>query len=120
LKNFNFVLAAVAATCLAGAAGAHPHIKTTTPAANAVVASPREISMSFNEPLVAAFSGLELTDKAGHAVSLSTAVLDDHDKGRLVAEVKAPLAPGTYTVKWHAVAADTHHVSGAYSFQVKP
>ena len=30
------------------------------------------------------------------------------------------LAPGKYTVAWHAVGDDTHKVDGKYSFEVKP
>ena len=29
------------------------------------------------------------------------------------------LAPGDYNVEWHAVSADTHRVTGSYSFSVK-
>ncbi len=105
----------------ASAAGAHPLPKATTPAPNAVLAtSPAEIRMTFSEGLVAAFSGLELKDQAGKAVDLGPSSVDSKNKKQLFAPVKAALGAGTYTVNWHAVAADTHHVSGHFSFQVKP
>ena len=47
-------------------------------------------------------------------------MVDPHDHKQLAAPIKTPLAPGTYTASWRAVGDDTHHVSGHYSFQVKP
>jgi len=101
-------------------ANAHPVPKTATPAPNAVLAtSPSEIRIGFSEALVIAFTGLEVDDASGKAVETGDAALDPADDKELVVPVKAKLAGGTYTVKWHAVGDDTHHVSGHYSFQVK-
>jgi methionine-rich copper-binding protein CopC len=100
---------------------AHPLPKAATPAPNAALtASPPEIRITFSEPLVAAFSGLDLTDAAGKPVALGPATVDPDDNKVLVATLKAQLASGVYTVSWRAVGADTHHVAGHYSFQVKP
>jgi methionine-rich copper-binding protein CopC len=30
------------------------------------------------------------------------------------------LAPGAYTVEWHALSADGHKTNGAFTFTVKP
>jgi methionine-rich copper-binding protein CopC len=112
-----FALAAVAA----GEAVAHPLPRAATPAPNAVLAaSPGEIRISFSESLVAAFSGLEVKDAAGKDVPTGPAAVNPKDDKELIAPVKASLAPGTYTVMWRAVGADTHHIAGHYSFQVKP
>ncbi len=46
--------------------------------------------------------------------------MDRKNRRQLFAPVTAALAEGTYVVNWHAVAADTHHVAGHFSFQVKP
>jgi methionine-rich copper-binding protein CopC len=70
--------------------------------------------------LVAAFSGLELKDGSGKTLPLGPAVVDPKDSKTLAALVTTKLAPGAYTVAWHAVGDDTHHISGHYSFQVKP
>ena len=37
----------------------------------------------------------------------------------LIVPVKGTLAPGAYTVKWHAVSVDTHHTQGTFEFTVK-
>ena len=34
--------------------------------------------------------------------------------------INGELKPGKYTVAWHAVGDDTHHVEGKYNFEVKP
>ena len=42
------------------------------------------------------------------------------DNKVLVVKVGKKLAPGAYTVKWHAVSVDTHHTQGDFDFTVKP
>jgi methionine-rich copper-binding protein CopC len=111
----------LAVAALASVASAHPLPRAATPAPNAVLAaSPPEIRITFSESLVAAFSGLGLADAAGKPVAIGPSAVDPHDSKSLAALVKAQLAPGVYTVSWHAVGDDTHHVSGHYTFQVKP
>jgi methionine-rich copper-binding protein CopC len=68
--------------------------------------------------LVAAFSGLDLKDSSGKDVALGSSSVDPKDKRQLVAPIAVRLGPGTYTVNWHAVGDDTHHVAGHYTFQV--
>jgi methionine-rich copper-binding protein CopC len=115
------VLALAAAMATASTSEAHPLPRAAIPAPNAVLtASPPEIKITFSEGLVPAFSGLALQDQAGHAAPLGPSTVDPSDKTTLRAAVTSALAPGTYTVTWHAVGDDTHHVGGHYSFQVKP
>lgn len=112
---------AAAAVFLASTATAHPLPRAAAPAPNAVLAaSPHEIRITFSEGLVPAFSGLELKDASGKTAALGPASVSPQDRTQLAAPVTAPLGPGAYTVNWHAVGDDTHHVSGHYSFQVKP
>ena len=119
MKTISLTLAAIVALAAASAAAAHPLPKKASPAPNAVLAaSPAEIRITYSEPLVAAFSGLELKGPDGKTVALGASSVDH--KTQLAAPVKASLAAGTYTVNWHAVSTDTHHVAGHYSFQVKP
>lgn len=101
-------------------AAAHPVPKTANPRPNAVLtASPSEVRIGFNEGLVSAFSGMEVDDATGKTVATGTAHVDPGDSKVMVLPVATKLLPGSYTVKWHAVGDDTHHVSGHYSFQVK-
>ncbi len=101
-------------------ASAHPQPRSATPKPNAVLtSSPGEIRIGFSESLVAAFSGLEIDDQSGKQMDTGDATVNPNDAKELIVPIKGKLAPGTYTVKWHAVGTDTHHVSGHYSFQVK-
>jgi methionine-rich copper-binding protein CopC len=114
-------IAVLALAAAASAATAHPRPQAESPAPDAVLsASPAEIRIAFNEGLVAAFSAIELKTAAGRPVPLGPATVDPKTKRQLAAPVTTRLAPGTYTVSWRAVGDDTHHVSGRYSFHVKP
>jgi methionine-rich copper-binding protein CopC len=105
---------------LAAVAQAHPMPKSAAPKPNAVLtASPTEIRIGFSEGLVAAFSGLEVDDGSGKAMETGPVALNPADSKELIVPLKAKLPTGIYTVKWHVVGDDTHHVSGHYSFQVK-
>lgn len=119
--SFKFALPLAAALSLAaGAALAHPHVVSSTPAANGEVAgSPKTIKVKFNEAPAAAFSGIAVKDAAGKDVKLGKVAVDPADKTQLVAPVTQTLAPGSYKVTWKAAGADTHKVDGTFSFTVK-
>ena len=120
-KLRTLVLAAVAASLTATVAHAHPQLKSAGPAPGSVVAaSPKAISMQFNEAVVANFSGVELTDQSGKKYETGAASLSPNDKKQLIVPVTGNLAPGKYTVNWHAVGDDTHRVEGKFNFELKP
>jgi methionine-rich copper-binding protein CopC len=109
------VLSASAAT-----AAAHPKLVKTDPPADAVTATaPKELRLSFNEELVAKFSGVELADKSGKKIETGPTAPDASDKKQLVVPLPTPLPDGVYKMSWHAVADDTQRVQGTYSFMVK-
>lgn len=123
MSKFNqlLVIAFVGLAGISSAASAHPKVTQTTPAANAAVAtSPKEIRLSFNETLEAKFSGAEIQNQSGQKVDTGRVSTDPKDSKQMVIPLSSPLAAGTYTVMWHAVAADSHRVKGSYSFTVKP
>jgi len=103
---------------------AHPRLVSASPAANASVARPSQITLTFSEPLVAPLSGIELTMTAMPGMAdhprmpikgFSTKV-----EGRtLTAKLPRPLPVGTYEIKWHVVAADQHRIENIYSFTVR-
>ena len=102
------------------AAQAHAKLTVTTPGADSVVAaSPKELRMTFNEGLIAKFSGVELKSQQGQKIETGTPVADPADKKQLVVPLPTALADGIYIVKWHAVSEDTHRLEGTYSFTVK-
>ena len=110
----------ISCSVIAGGAQAHAKLTVASPAADAVVATPpKELRMTFNEGLIAKFSGVELKSKDGTKIETGAAITDPGDKKQLVVPLPAALADGLYSVKWHAVSEDTHHLEGTYSFTVK-
>jgi copper resistance protein C len=94
---------------------AHPHLNSSTPAANASVKSPKLISLHFSETLEPAFSGATLTDAAGKTIPVSASV-----GSSAITLIPFSLKPGPYKVTWHSVGRDTHRVDGSFSFKVTP
>ena len=120
MKRLISTALATIAVLAAGAAVAHPDIVGANPAPNAVVAAGQtELRLSFTEPLFVNFSGVKIVDAKGKAVGVGKPKLAPGDAKVLVVPLKAPLAAGTYTVRWHAVSADTHRITGSYRFTVR-
>ena len=112
--------ALISSALIATAAQAHAKLASTNPAADAVLAeSPKELRLTFNEGLIAKFSGIELKTEKGDKVETGNAMADPADNKQLSVPLPAALADGVYSIKWHAVSEDTHKLDGAYSFTVK-
>ena len=113
-------LALAAATLMSLGAGAHAVLKAAGPAPGSVVtASPKAIRIQFNEAVELAFTGIELKNAAGEMQTVGSATLNPKDKAQLIVPVNSELAPGKYTVNWHAVGDDTHKTEGSFNFELK-
>ncbi len=96
---------------------AHAHLVSATPAADATVSAPAELSLVFTEGVEQSFTKVEITH-GGEAVLVKSIATQGADKKTLIVTPAAPLAPGDYSVKWHAVSVDTHNSEGSYQFKV--
>lgn len=99
---------------LTGTAAAHAFLQTASPAAGENLHAPTKIALHFSEPLEPAFSGIAVTDAAGHDEAAGPVTVGG-------TEMDLPLkrlAPGRYRVSWHAVSVDTHRTEGKYGFLV--
>ena len=112
-------LLGLSAVALATQASAHAHLTASDPAANAAVAAPRQLTLHFSEKLNPKFSGLTVTMPQMNNVATAVKVAVSKDRLSLVATPTRPLSAGVYKVNWHAVAADTHRMEGAYTFTVR-
>lgn len=110
-------LAAAAIFAVSTTAEAHPRLIAPRPIANATVAQPREVRLTFSEPLIARFSSITQRDRAGRLVRTGPTTLGG--SGRQMAVALPRLAPGQYRVAWRAVAQDTHRIAGGYTFNVR-
>lgn len=96
---------------------AHAKLVASSPAANADVAHPERITLTFNEALVAAFSSFDLTMSDGMKIPVKITISDDMKT--LTGTPQDQVAPGEYIVIWHAAAQDDgHRMDGTLSFVV--
>jgi methionine-rich copper-binding protein CopC len=118
-KTISTVIAIGAVAILgAGQASAHAALVKSNPAANATVAAPKAISLTFNEALTPAFSGFDMSMSDGMKMKVKTKV--SKDKKTITGTPTGKLMPGAYKVNWHAAASDDgHRTSGTTAFIVK-
>ncbi|WP_049567494.1 copper resistance CopC/CopD family protein [Streptomyces sp. SBT349] len=114
------VCAALAALLLAATpATAHASLAGSTPGDGEVVATaPAEITLTFTEAVSLADDGVRVLDPDGDAVATGGETADLGDHTYAVALPGDDLADGTYTVTWQVVSADSHPISGAFTFSV--
>jgi copper transport protein len=116
-------LALVAALLLIApaAASAHAYVVHTNPAAGAVVKTePSKVTVTWDEAITTGSGGtsaaLGVYDGSGKRVDTGQV---EHPVGDTLDVALRPHLPhGTYTVGWKVTSADTHVVSGAFTFSV--
>ncbi|RFP08136.1 MULTISPECIES: copper resistance protein CopC [unclassified Duganella] len=112
------------ATLSAPIAAAHASLKSSSPAANAVLdVAPKEVALTFNEKIEPAFSSIVLTGAAGRvlagAVSDKVKATVDTGNPAILRLVLPPLPAGAYTVAWAVAGPDGHRRKGEFTFTVK-
>lgn len=128
MKKLGLLFAAPVLATLAfgGTAQAHTKLVSSSPAANATVAKPGKVVLTFNEKVIAAFMKTELMmtgmpGMANHApmkmAGYTTALSKDGKTITLL--MKKVLPSGSYKLKWSAAGSDTHRMEGTFSFTVK-
>jgi methionine-rich copper-binding protein CopC len=114
------LLLAAAILAAPATALAHARLRAAEPGVGGTVRSaPSKVEITFSEAVEPRFSAIAVTDGAGRQVDRK----DVHAPGsdaHLLAVSLEPLAPGQYTVNWHATSVDTHKTEGSYSFTVAP
>jgi copper transport protein len=108
------VLAALA--CLAAPAGAHAVLQSTSPADRAQLdQAPDEVVLEFNESVSAPLGAVRAFDAAGERVDDGDLVVQD---GVLTLGLRSDLGDGAYVVTYRVLSADSHPVTGAFTFTV--
>ena len=107
------------------AAFAHAKLMKATPADKSTITeSPKTIDLWFDELLDAKFNSIEVyassdvSNKKRTNLAEKDAKVDDKDKTHLSVALKAPLAPGDYTVEWRVLSRDGHSAPGKFVFKV--
>lgn len=124
MTRYFLTAAAALALALPGVASAHSKLVSSTPAANATVAKPTKLSLTFSETFLAPMSGAELVmtgmpGMADHPAMPIKGFKTDVNGKTMTLTFPRALPAGSYDLKWHIVGADQHKMEGGYSFKVK-
>lgn len=90
-------------------ASAHASLVKSDQAANATVAAPKSITLTFDEEVTQAFSGFDVMMGGSMKMPVKTTV--SADKKTLTGVFAGPVMAGAYKISWHAAAADDVHKS---------
>jgi copper transport protein len=109
--------AALVALAFPAAASAHATLTKTSPAyGHRVGKSPEVVRLTFDQSVDALPDAVHVYDAKGRLLSGRTRTSADR---RTLATPVPRLARGGYTVRWRAVSADGHVVSGVFTFGVR-
>jgi copper transport protein len=113
------VLAVSALLAGAGTASAHAVLESTNPAANTVLlALPPQVTLTFGESVLLPPNGLRVFDPDGVQVDDGSTGHPGGAGDTVAVGLRPGSAQGSYTVAWRVISADTHPVSGAFTFSV--
>ncbi|GAA4307119.1 hypothetical protein GCM10023086_25580 [Streptomyces venetus] len=119
VRTVVLLLLAAACALLAGAgpASAHAAVTGSDPAQGAVVQeAPARISLTFSEQVALSDDSLRVLDPEGKRVDSGE---PSNVSGTTYAvRLQPDLPDGTYTVAYQVVSADSHPVTGAYTFSI--
>ncbi|MFD4745239.1 copper resistance CopC/CopD family protein [Streptomyces rubiginosohelvolus] len=105
----------------AGPASAHAALTGSDPADGAVVdIAPKEVTLSFSEAIAVGDDSIRVLDPSGKRAD-TEAEPKDLSEGSTVrygVALHSGLPDGTYTVAWQAISADSHPISGAFTFSI--
>ncbi|WUS98072.1 copper resistance protein CopC [Streptomyces sp. NBC_00708] len=106
---------------VASPASAHAALTGSDPQDGAVVATaPKEVTLTFSEQVALGEDSIRVLDPSGKRADTEAAPRDLHSGSTVKYGValRGSLPDGTYTVAWQAVSADSHPVSGAFTFSI--
>ncbi len=101
-------------------AAAHAIVVRTSPERDGVgKADIGKVDVWYDAGIRDAFAAQAVVNEAGERVDKRDAAIDSADPAHVSVSV-SPLTPGKYTVRYRALSADGHLVSGAWEFEVRP
>ncbi|MFC8675070.1 copper resistance CopC/CopD family protein [Streptomyces griseorubiginosus] len=102
-----------------GTASAHAALRATDPEDGTVLKSaPRSINLTFTESVGLLDDSFRVLTPKGERLKTGEAAHGAGGADTASVTLPAKLAQGTYTVAWRVVSADSHPVSGAFTFSV--
>ncbi len=114
-----------AALAAPSAALAHAKVVASSPAQGSTVARPRSVTLTFSEALLppTAAANIVMTAMPGVKNHGEMAIRNfttgwSNDNKTMTLQLRQPLRPGTYDVRWQAAGADGHRMKGSVTFIV--
>jgi copper transport protein len=103
----------------ASPAAAHAFLKSSVPAANAVLpTAPQSVTLTFTEPLESSYSRAELFDATGAQIPGATSSIGPEPRSMIV-QIPPGLSNGTYSLLWRTLStADGHTAQGYLPFTI--
>ncbi|MEU2066808.1 copper resistance CopC/CopD family protein [Streptomyces anulatus] len=105
----------------AGPASAHAALTGSDPQDGAVVdIAPKEVTLSFSESIAVGDDSIRVLDPSGKRADTEAEPRDlsEGSTVRYGVALHSGLPDGTYTVAWQAISADSHPISGAFTFSI--
>ncbi|WP_179282247.1 copper resistance CopC/CopD family protein [Streptosporangium subroseum] len=98
---------------------AHAYLLESSPVDGQVLdRTPAEVRLRFNEAVNLGQRSIQLLDVTGKKLSIGASDYSDGKANTARTSLPPNLAEGTYVVAWRVTSADSHVVSGAFSFSV--
>lgn len=94
-------------------------VRTSPPQGGVAPTNIGKIDVWYDAGIRDSLTALAVVTAAGERVDKRDAAIDSADPAHVSVSVN-PMAPGKYTVRYRALSADGHMVSGAWEFDVQP
>jgi len=104
---------------MAGPASAHAVLEASDPRPDAVLKTlPGTVTLRFDEPVTLVPGSLRVYDPDGDRIDRGDVAHPTDHADQVAVTLESGTAQGSYLVSWRVVSADSHPVSGAYTFAV--
>jgi copper transport protein len=101
------------------AASAHATLEATTPQRGARLdAAPSQIVLRFSEPVTVSLGAVKVFDPRGREVQQGDAFHPGGRSSHVAVKLRSELGDGGYTATYRIISADSHPVSGGFTFAV--
>ena len=94
-------------------------VKTSPPQGGVAAGNIGKVDVWYDAGIRDSLAALAVVSAAGERVDKRDAAIDASDPAHVSVSV-SPMIPGKYTVRYRALSADGHMVSGAWEFDVQP
>ncbi|HEX2129034.1 MAG TPA: CopD family protein [Solirubrobacterales bacterium] len=121
IRRLSLALAAVAAVAFLLPAGASGHaiLEESEPRRGAALErAPEQVTFRFNEPVEAGFGSVRVYDREGERVDEGELIRPEGRQESVGVAVEPALGDGIYTATYRVISADSHPVSGGFTFTV--